>query len=131
RGPVTAGQQRLFVLLATAPNGADGMDHMSGLKPVPARHLGRSRVASAERAAFGQQFRSGGPMDRAVDATTAEQGTIGCIDDRIDVERSDIRDDDVECCLADLSSKLRHAWSYITHLPLRARPRNRRSTARR
>ena len=47
-------------------------------------------------------------MNSAVNATTTQQGAIGGIHDRIDVESSDIGDDDIEHCLADLRGKFSH-----------------------
>ena len=46
--------------------------------------------AAAEHPAFGEQFRSGGVMDGAVDSTAAEQRRVRRVDDRIHRQRRDV-----------------------------------------
>src|SRR5262245_10232778 len=108
-GTVTARQQGLFVLATAGPYRSDRVDDVPGFQPVPARDLGRAGVAAAEGAAFFQQLRPGGAMDRAVDAATAEQGAVRRIHDRIDIKRGDVGDNDLENGLPDLGGEFRHA----------------------
>ena len=96
RGAIAACQQRFLVLAAAAPHRADRMDNVPGLEPVPAGDLGAAGVAAAQCFALGQQVRPGRAMNRTVDATTTEQRAIGGIHDGVDVERRDVRYDDVE-----------------------------------
>ena len=64
------------------------MDDMLRRQPIAARDLGRAGLAAAEGAAFGEQFRPGRAMDRAVDAAAAEQAAVGGIDDGVDARAS-------------------------------------------
>ena len=61
--------------------------------------LGDARLtgrATADGPAFRQQFRPRGAMDRAIDAATAQQGLVRCIDDRIDVQLRDVSGYDLD-----------------------------------
>jgi hypothetical protein len=78
---------------------------MPGRQPIAARDLGVAGGATAERAAFGEQVGARGAMNRAVDATATEQRGIGGVDDRINGERRDVGDDDLERRRADLADE--------------------------
>ena len=52
--------------------------------------------APLERPALREQLRSRRAMDRAVNTAAAEQGFIRCVDDRINVQRRDVRNDNVQ-----------------------------------
>ena len=58
-------------------------------------------------------------MDRAVDAAAAEQRPIGRIHDRVERQRSDVGNADIEPCRADLSGNkrrhVRHDPTYDEH----------------
>jgi len=54
------------------------------------RDLRLARPGAAEGPARLEQPRSGGPMDRAVDSAAAEQGAVGSVDDRVDLEGRDV-----------------------------------------
>jgi hypothetical protein len=59
------------------------MDHMPRLQPVPPGDPGIARRAAIQRAAFVEKLRPGRAMDRAIDATAAEQGRVGGVDDGV------------------------------------------------
>jgi hypothetical protein len=59
------------------------MNHMPGRQPISAGDLGITGRAAIQRAALGEQFRAGRPMDRAIDAAPAEQGRIRGVDDGV------------------------------------------------
>jgi hypothetical protein len=56
-----------------------------------------------ERAAFGKKLRSGRAMNRAVDATTAEQRRVRGVDDGVNAQARDVGDDDFQPRCADLA----------------------------
>ena len=62
------------------------MDHVLRGQAVAERDLGVAGGAAAERAAFAQQLRPGGAVDRAVDPAAAEQRVVRGVDDRVDLE---------------------------------------------
>ena len=59
------------------------MDHMPRGKQVSFGDLGVAGRAAIQRAALGQQLRTGCIVDRAVDAAPAEQGRIRGVDDGV------------------------------------------------
>src|SRR4029078_122971 len=90
------GEEVALVSSAAAPHRTNGVDHVPCLKPIATRDLGRARLATAERPAFGEQFRSSRPMDCTIDAAAAEQRTVGGVHDGIDIERGDIGHENFE-----------------------------------
>ena len=92
RGAIAGGEQLLLALVAAAPDRPDRMNDVPGLEAIAAGDLGGTGVATAQRLALGQQLRSGGAMDGAVDAAAAEQRPVRCIHDGVDVERRDVGD---------------------------------------
>ena len=105
RGAIAGGEQRLLALAAAAPDRTDRMDDVPGLEAIAAGDLGGAGVAAAQGLAFGQQLRSGGAMDGAVDAAAAEQRGVGGVDDGVDVERRDVGDADLEPRRSDLGGE--------------------------
>ena len=79
RGAIAGGEQLVLALVAAAPDRADRMNDVPGLEPIAAGDLGGTGVATAQRLAFGQQLRSGGAMDGAVDAAAAEQRRLAAL----------------------------------------------------
>ena len=73
RRAIAGRQQLLLALAAAVPDRTDGVNDVLGRQPITPRDLGGAGRAAAERSAFDKQFRSRGAMDRAVDATAAEQ----------------------------------------------------------
>jgi len=91
RAPVTGFEQGRFTGTATLPHRADRMDHVPRRQPMASRHFRIAGRATAKRAAFGEQFRSGGAMDRAVHPATAQQRLVRGIDDCVHGESRDVR----------------------------------------
>jgi hypothetical protein len=83
-------------MAAAMPNRSDRMDDMPRRKPVSSGDLGVAGFAATKRAAFGEQLRSGGTMDRAIDAASAKQRDIGGVDDGINAQAGNVGDDDFE-----------------------------------
>ena len=71
RAAIARCQRRILTLVSASPNRADGMNHMPRRQPITPGDFGVAGRAAMERAAFGQQVRSCGTMDRAVHAATA------------------------------------------------------------
>jgi hypothetical protein len=72
------------------------MNDVAGFQLEAGRDLGLACRAAAERKAGRQQLRPGRAVDGAVDAAAAGKLRIGRVDDRIDIERRDVGDDDFE-----------------------------------
>ncbi len=73
---VAAGQQ-LPVFRTAAVDGAHGVNHEAGRQPVPLGQTGLAGGAAPEGSAFGQQLRTGGPVNGPVNAATAQKGAVG------------------------------------------------------
>src|SRR3954471_5348213 len=86
---------------------ADSVNDVFRLELMPTGHLGLSCPATAQKATFHEQPRSGGAMDDAVDAATAEQRFIGRIDDGVDVKLGYVAFDDVHSSIGGGC----HGWS--------------------
>lgn len=95
-GAITRGQQFLFARVPSPPDRTDSMNHVPGAQPITARDPCRTGFAAAERAAFGQQIRSGGAVNCAVDPAPAKQCAIGGVDDGVGIERGDVGDANVD-----------------------------------
>jgi hypothetical protein len=59
------------------------MNDMPRRQLVAFGDLGAAGLAATKRAAFGEQLRSRGAMDRAIDAAAAEQRGIRSVDDGV------------------------------------------------
>ena len=68
---------------------ADSLAMVSGVSATGT--TGSFSSAAAERLALAQQIRPGGAVNRAIDAAAAQQRAVRRVDDRIDVERGDVR----------------------------------------
>jgi hypothetical protein len=76
----------------------DRVDDVARRQPIAGRHPRLPDRAAAERAALGQQFRSGGSMNRSVHTASAEQAGVRRVDDGVDLEAGDVaRHDDHSC----------------------------------
>src|SRR5579871_1943655 len=87
---VTRGQQLRFSPLASGPDRSHRMDHVSRLQSISRRNFGVAGGTATEFATRLQQLRSGGPVNGAIDSTTAQERGVGRIDDRIDRQGSNI-----------------------------------------
>ena len=72
------------------PYGANGMDHESRRQAIPSCQLGVPGVAAAEPTALFEQFRSRGPVNRPVDAPSAQERRISRVYNRVNSERRDV-----------------------------------------
>jgi hypothetical protein len=65
------------------PDRADGMNDMLRWQTITLGDLGVAGRATAKRAAFGEQPRSRGAMDGAIDAAAAQQRTVRGVDNGV------------------------------------------------
>src|SRR5262249_46414127 len=105
RGAIAGGAQTLLAIAAPAPHWSDCVDDVLGLQAIAAGDLGRSGLAAAQRPTFDQQLGSGGAMDRTVDPAATEQRAVRRVDDRVDVQRRDVGDTDLQPRRADLGGE--------------------------
>ena len=87
---VTRSQQFTLMLIATVPNGPDGMDDFLTGQQIGIGHLALPSLTTAQCAALLQQSFTCSPMDGAIYTATAQQTPVGGIHDRIDLQRRDI-----------------------------------------
>jgi hypothetical protein len=52
-------------------------------QPMAGRDFGVTGLATIEGTAFGQEFGAGSAVNRAIDATAAEQARVGGVDDGV------------------------------------------------
>jgi hypothetical protein len=83
RAGVARGQRLIFPPVTAVPDRADGVDDMPRRQPMAGRDFGVTGFAAIEGTAFGQEFGAGGAVNRAVDATAAEQRRVGGVDDGV------------------------------------------------
>jgi hypothetical protein len=83
RAAITRRQRLVLAFAAAMPDRADGMNDMPRRQTITLGDLGVAGCAAAKRAAFGEQLRPGGTMDRAIDAAAAEQRRIRGVDDGV------------------------------------------------
>jgi len=93
---IARGEQRLLVRAAAAPDRADRVDDVAGGEAVAPGDLRLARRAAAERAAFRQKLRPGGPVNGAVDPAAAEQRLVRGINDGVNREPGDVALDDLD-----------------------------------
>ena len=94
RAAITRGQQLRLAVLAAVPHRADGVDHVARRQVVAAGQSDLAGRTAAERPALLEQLRAGGAVDRAVDASAAEQRRVRGVDDGVDLQSRDVVFDD-------------------------------------
>src|SRR6266404_534585 len=76
-------QRVILAAVSPVPHRADGMNHMPCRKPVTPGDFGVAGRTAMQGAAFGEKLKAGRAMDGAIDATAAEQGGVGGVDDGV------------------------------------------------
>ena len=95
---------------------------MSRRQPVTLGDLRIAGRATPKLAAFGQKLGPGRAMDRAIDAAPAEQRGVGGVDDGVNAQGGDVRDDDLDARGADLACRQAQAEAAaLTVTPLSAK----------
>jgi len=72
-------------VIATLPDGADGVDDEPGREVVTSRDLRFTRFTATEPPALPGEAGTCGPVDRPVDASSAKKALVRGIDDCIDM----------------------------------------------
>ena len=83
RAAIARCQRFILALVSAVPDRANDMNHMPCRQPISFGDFGAAGLAATERAAFGQELRPGGAMDRTIDAAAAEQRTVRGVDDGV------------------------------------------------
>lgn len=118
---IASGEQIVFAKAAAVPDRSNCVDHMLGFEPVAPGDFGIAGRTTIQRATLGQQFRSGRPMDRTIDAAPAEQGRIRGVDDGVNAQCRDVGNDDFQPRLADLARcRTQAEAAVLTATPLSA-----------
>lgn len=71
-------------------DGTDGVNDLFGGKIVGVGDFGGASVAASQGPTFVEEFRASGTLNGAVNTTTSPQSTVGCIDNGVDLEDSDV-----------------------------------------
>lgn len=87
---VASCQQFGLTFAATVPDRTDSMDDVLGRELIASCDLGLARLAAAEGPALFEKLWASSPVDTAVYTTSAQQASIRCVDDGIQVERGDV-----------------------------------------
>jgi len=87
---VAVGEEFVFVLVASMPDGANGVKHPFGGKMESGSCLRVSSGTAVKLAASGEELGTSRAMDGAVNTPAAKQGGIGCIHDGIDDLAGDV-----------------------------------------
>ncbi|MEA2897290.1 MAG: hypothetical protein QOJ84_2905 [Bradyrhizobium sp.] len=106
---IARGQRLVLAFAAAVPDRSDGMNDMPRRQLVALGDFGVAGCAAIKRAAFGEQLRPGGAMDRAIDAASAQQRGIRGVDDGVNTQRGDVGDDDLEPRRTDVARSQRQA----------------------
>jgi hypothetical protein len=88
--PMAGRKQLRLALIATAPDRADGVDHVPGRKVAGGRGLGVPRRATAEPTTLLENRSAAGAVNRPVYASTAEQRLVRRVHDRVHVLLRDV-----------------------------------------
>ncbi|SDJ81905.1 hypothetical protein SAMN05444171_0640 [Bradyrhizobium lablabi] len=111
----------ILASVAAVPDRPDRMNHMFGRQPVALGDLGVAGGAAMQGAAFGKQFGTGSPMDRAIDTAAAEQRRIRGVDDGVNAQTGDIGNNNFQPRLADQARGVAQAEAAaLTVTPLSA-----------
>jgi hypothetical protein len=66
------------------------VDHELCRQVISARQFGVAGPAATQPAALGKELGAGGAMNGTINATTAQQGFVGGVDDGINLQRGDV-----------------------------------------
>ena len=79
-----------------APDRSDGVNDESSGQTIAASDFRLPGLTTAQRSTFGEQFRSGSAMNRAVHSAPAEKRRVSRVHNRVDVDFCDIPADDFD-----------------------------------
>lgn len=93
---VGSGELCGFVLPATMPDRADGVDDVAGGQAVAGSDFCLACLAAVELAAFGKQLRPGSAVNGTVHPASAQQGVVGGVDDGVNGQGGDVGNGDFD-----------------------------------
>ena len=105
-------------MIAVLPNWSNRVNDMTGREAVCLGDLGIASLAAMKLPTFHYEFRTCRAMDSPINATTAKQGSIGGVYDRIDAQGRDVGDDDLKRHRPDLAGEKSQAETAVTGMPL-------------
>jgi len=79
-----------LAVLSAVPHRPDGMNDVPGRKAIAFGELCLAGLAATQQAALVEKLRTGSAMNRSINASAAQQGTVGGVDDGIDGQGSDV-----------------------------------------
>src|SRR5947209_11974217 len=103
RASVAGGKRRILGLVSTTPDRADGVDDVLRRQPVAPGDLGIARLAAVQRTALYQKLWPCSAMNGAIHSAATEQRRIRRVDDRVNAQAGDVRDDDFQARIAELA----------------------------
>jgi hypothetical protein len=109
RTAIARSQKLGLAAVAALPDRPHRVNHVARRQPIALGDLGLARLAAMEHAAFHDEVRPRGAVDRAIDAATAEQRRIRGVDDGVNAELGDVGDDDLETGRADGADRIAQA----------------------
>jgi len=119
---IAGSQQRILTMASAVPDGANGVNHMPRGQTVSFGNFSVAGFTPMQHAAFHHELRTSRAMDRAVDATSAEQRAIRGVDNGVNAQGRDVGDDNFKPGLADLARYNAQAEAAaLTVTPLSAR----------
>lgn len=89
-GNVATCEEFPLAVISTIPHWADGVNDVVGGETIAPGELCLAGFAAAEQATLVEKFWTGSAMNRSVNPSTAQQGTVGGVDDGIDGQGGDV-----------------------------------------
>ena len=85
-----------LVMFPAAPDRTDCVNDEASWQTISTRDFSFAWATTAQRAAFGEQFRTCGAVNRAIDAATAEERCVRRVHNGINVQFSDVAAEDLD-----------------------------------
>jgi hypothetical protein len=83
-------------MFPAAPDRPDRVNDEPGRQTISASNFRLPGLTTAQRSTFGEQFRSGSAMNRAVHSAPAEKRRVCCVHNGIDFESRNVAAEDVD-----------------------------------
>ena len=93
-------------MFPAAPDRTDGVNDESSWQTISVRDFSFAWTTTAQQAAFGEQFGACGAVNRAIDATTAEERCVRRVHNGVNVQFSDVALDDLDSAVGILHRPL-------------------------
>ena len=101
-------QSLRFVMFSAAPDRPHSVNHEANRQVIAAGDLRFAWLTTAERAAFGQQFGTGGTVNRPIDTATTEKRRIRRVHNGINLELRYVTAEDSDFVLGIFHESLDH-----------------------